>query len=194
MTDFWLYLKLGLEHILDWQGYDHLLFLVALSAAFTFATWRKLFFLVTAFTVGHSISLLLSHYKVFTIDSNWVECLIPITILIAGVFNLVKLQGKAKISNTWLLLATALIFGLIHGFGFAGYFNMILIEEENALQSLLYFALGVEFAQLIIVLGVLILTWFFQKQLKVSQKLWIAIVSIMVILLSLPMIYGSCLS
>lgn len=194
MTDFWLYLKLGLEHILDWQGYDHLLFLVALSAAFTFKSWRRLFVLVTAFTIGHSISLLLSHYNIFAINSAWIECLIPITILLAGVYNLFSLKGKAETSTPWLLLATSLIFGLIHGFGFAGYFNMILIEETEALQSLFYFAVGVELAQLIIVSIVLLLTWLFQEKLNVSRKMWIMIVSVVVILLSIPMIYGSCLS
>ena len=120
MNDFWLYFKLGLEHVLDWQAYDHVLFIIVLCAAYSFNAWRKLLLLVTLFTVGHTVSLLLANYSVVSVSSSWIEFLIPITILVTALFNLFTAGKERKAEKLGLLYVSTLFFGLIHGFGFAG--------------------------------------------------------------------------
>ena len=99
MSDFWLYFKLGLEHVLDWKAYDHILFLIVLCAAYNFVSWKRLLLLVTLFTLGHTISLLLANYEVVTVSNKWIEFLIPMTILVAAVFNLFTAGKKKRVEK-----------------------------------------------------------------------------------------------
>ncbi|MDT0555341.1 HupE/UreJ family protein [Patiriisocius hiemis] len=191
MQDFSFYFSLGLEHVLDWKAYDHVLFLLVLAAVYTFTSWKKLLLMVTVFTVGHTISLLLAHYDVVSVNTGLIECLIPITIAITAIANFFT-KGN-KVSSTWITLyiITTLFFGLIHGFGFATYYKMI--APENEVISLLGFAAGVEISQVIVVLCVLILAYLFQGLFKVRQREWVLVVSAIVIGRVLPMLAENCL-
>ncbi len=186
MSDFWLYLKLGLNHVLDWQAYDHILFLIVLVAAYTFSSWKNIFILVTLFTVGHTLSLLLASYNIVTVSSIWIEFLIPITILVAAVYNLITANKNKYSESIGLFYVITIFFGLIHGFGFASYFKII--NDDKAILPLLEFALGIEFAQLIIVFLVLLLGFIFLRIFRFNKRDWVLVVSAIVIGLVIPML------
>ncbi len=188
LADFWFNLKLGLFHVLDWSAYDHILFLIALVAAYTFSEGKRVFWLVTVFTLGHTFSLTLAAYEVIQIDSAWVEFLIPVSILFAALYNIFfanKNIAKQKINA---LYAFTLFFGLIHGFGFSSYFNMVSQGAESKLLMLIEFALGVEFAQLFVVIPVLILGFLAQNLFRFSKKDWILVSCSIVIGLCIPIL------
>ncbi|WP_282160029.1 HupE/UreJ family protein [Ulvibacterium marinum] len=191
MQDFWFYIKLGLDHVLDFSAYDHILFLYALAVPFTFKSWKKVVLLATVFTITHCLSLSLSAYEMVVMDVAWIEFLIPVTILLTALFNLVYVKAS-RANNSMLLhfLATA-FFGLIHGFGFSNYFKMLIAGEEEKLSPLLGFATGIEIAQVLIVLSVLVLAYLFRSGLKVSQSLFVGIVSILIICITIPMLVNT---
>src|SRR5215211_4882222 len=150
MQDFWLYFQLGLEHILDWQGYDHMLFIAALCLRYLLKDWRKVLILVTAFTIGHSITLALSVLSYINIPSAWIEFLIPVTIVITALSNLFQPNTEPK-RKFPLIYFYALFFGLIHGLGFSNYLKSLLGRGTSVVSELLAFNLGLEAGQLIIV-------------------------------------------
>ena len=125
MSQFWLYLKLGLEHVLDWNAYDHILFLIALVASYTFTSWKRVLWLVTIFTIGHTFALFLSTYEIVIVDTAWVEFLIPVSIMITAIYNIFTASNKEKSGNPTLLYFTTAFFGVIHGLGFSTYFKML---------------------------------------------------------------------
>ncbi|MEZ4874872.1 MAG: HupE/UreJ family protein [Flavobacteriaceae bacterium] len=186
MSQFWLYFQLGLEHVLDWQAYDHVLFIIALCTAYPWSSWKRLLFLVSMFTLGHTASLFLTHFAKVYPPENWIEFLIPVTIVFAAAYNLFKLKRTLKDEKVSILLVTALFFGLIHGFGFGRYFNQIL--DGNEVAPLLEFALGIELSQVIIVLSVLVAGYFIQTFFRVQQRDWVMVVSSVVIGMALPML------
>lgn len=194
MSQFWLYFRLGLEHVLDWHAYDHLLFLIVLVAAYTFLGWKRVLWLVTVFTLGHTISLFLSVYGIVQVDTKWVEFLIPITILVTAVYNIVTAKQKENKRNITLLYFTTGFFGIIHGLGFSNYFKMIAAGTEDKLLPLLEFALGIETAQIIVVITVLILAFIFQNVLQVSRRDWILVLSSIVIGVILPILRDNYLA
>ena len=169
MNTFWFYFDLGFDHVLDLGGLDHFYFLVALSLPFTFKNWRKLLLWVSLFTLGHSLSLLVTHFEWIKINSQWVEFLIPVTICITC-FSILFQKEHAYLNGIWINLIT-LFFGLIHGFGFGRYFKMIANEGE-AVMALLEFALGVEFAQILIVIFVLIINDLVPRFFKIQSQKW----------------------
>jgi hypothetical protein len=189
MSDFWLYLKLGLTHVLDWQAYDHILFLIVLVAAYSFSSWKRIFILVSLFTIGHTVSLLLANYNVVSVSSKWIEILIPVTILVAALYNLFTSGKNNRSEKVGLFYVITVFFGLIHGFGFATYYKMI--NGDNDILPLLEFALGVEFAQIIIVILVLILSFIFQSILRFNKKDWVLVVSSIVIGVVIPMLQNN---
>ena len=192
MSEFWLYLKLGLYHVLDWEAYDHTLFLITLTVAYTFDNWKRIFLLVTLFTLGHTTSLFLAAYDVVSVNSKLVEFLIPITILLAAIFNVFN-AGKmaSKNKKIGILYATTLFFGLIHGLGFSSFFNAISSNVSSKILPLLEFALGIELAQLIIVLIVLIISFVAQTFFRLSRRDWILVISSIVIGMTIPMIISN---
>lgn len=194
MSEFWLYFKLGLEHVLDWNAYDHILFLIALVASYTFIGWKKVFWLVSTFTLGHTISLFLSVYNIVIVDTAWVEFLIPITILVTAVYDIVTSKRKENTKNIGLLYFTTAFFGVIHGLGFSTYFKMIAGSGENKLLPLLEFALGIETAQVIVVISVLVLAFLFQNVLQVTRRDWILVISSVVIGIILPILRDNYLA
>lgn len=188
MSQFWLYFRLGLEHVLDWNAYDHILFLIVLVASYSFTSWKRVFWLVTIFTLGHTLSLFLSTYEIVIVDSSWVEFLIPATILVTAIFNMINAKKKESKNNISILYLTTAFFGIIHGLGFSTYFKMIASGTESKLLPLLEFALGIETAQIIVVLVVLIIGFLLQNLLRVKRRDWILIVSAIVIGIVLPIL------
>ena len=152
MSEFQLYFSLGKDHILDYaNGYDHILFVVALCAIYLTSDWRKILILVTAFTIGHSITLALSTLNVIQVNAPLIEFLIPLTIFITAFTNLFRNEERylyKRIQTNYLL---ALFFGLIHGMGFSNYLKAILGKDQSIVTQLLAFNLGLEFGQIIIV-------------------------------------------
>ena len=189
MSDFWLYLKLGLTHVLDWQAYDHIVFLIVLIAAYNFSNWKRIFILVSLFTIGHTASLLLANYSVVTVSSKWIEFLIPVTILVAAVYNLFTSGKINRSEKVGLFYVITVFFGLIHGFGFATYYKMI--TGGNEILPLFEFALGIEFAQLIIVTIVLISSFIFQSIFRFNKRDWVLVVSSIVIGVVIPMLQNN---
>lgn len=192
MSEFWVYFQIGLHHVLDIQAYDHVLFLMALVIPFTFKDWKKIILSVTLFTLGHTTALVFSVYKILVVKANFIEFLIPITILLTAIYNLAsigKSNKKGKIN--WVFLIT-LFFGIIHGFGFSNYFNTLLGGSSNSkLVPLLEFALGIEAAQLSVVLAVLVLAYIVQTVFKYSRRDWILVGSAFIVGVVLPMIIES---
>ena len=178
METFWFYFDLGFDHVLDIGGLDHFYYLVVLSLPFNFKNWQKLLLWVSLFTLGHSFSLLITHFELINIDAKWIEFLIPITICITCLSIIVQ-KKPAHLKGFWINLIT-LFFGLIHGFGFGRYFKMIATEGE-AILGLLEFALGVEFAQILIVIFVLLINALVVGLLKVQNQKWQWVISSMVL-------------
>ncbi len=187
MSQFWFYFQLGLEHVLDWNAYDHILFLVILVAAYTFFQWKRVLWLVTIFTLGHTIALFLSVYDVVSVSTRWVELLIAVTILVMALYNMFTAKKKESQRNISLLYFCTAFFGIIHGLGFAYYFKRI-VPAESKLLPLLEFALGIEAAQVIIVLVVMILAFIAQNFFRVTRRDWILVLSAIVIGIILPIL------
>ena len=164
LSEFLVFLRLGFEHIADIRGYDHILFIVALCAGYELRHWKKLLVLVTAFTVGHSITLALATLRIITINDALVEFLIPLTIFITGVLNIVfsspegggLVEGRRVRGLKYFL---ALGFGLIHGMGFSNFLRALLGGEEGIALPLFSFNVGLELGQICILLAVLVFTF-----------------------------------
>jgi len=165
-----IYFKLGLEHILDLDGYDHILFIVALCAVYRHVEWHRILVLVTAFTIGHSITLALSALGVVLFRSDVIEFLIPVTILITALFN-IRRGGNAD-ANIKLSYLIALVFGWIHGLGFSNYFKALLGQEESIVGPLFAFNVGVEIGQIIIVAITMAVGYVVMSLLKFPQREW----------------------
>ena len=182
---FQTYLQLGFEHISDLAGYDHILFIVALCAIYKLSEWRQVAILVTAFTIGHSVTLALAALDIIKVSSSWIEFLIPITIMLTALYNVYfhrfeenSSSGPSKI-GLQLNYFFALIFGLIHGMGFSNFFRAILMpgEENQLIQQLLAFNIGVELGQLLIVGFVLAISYLVINVFKSPQRAWNLFVS-----------------
>lgn len=188
MQDFWFYIKLGLEHVLDLNAYDHILFLSALAIPFTFKSWKQIVILATIFTVAHCTSLAFSVYGIFSINVALIEFLIPVTIALTAIFNFSRVFKKENVTGIYFQSLATAFFGLIHGFGFSNYFNMLMAEEENKISPLLGFATGIEFSQIIIILIILVLAFLIQSVLKVKQSIFIGATSILILIATIPML------
>lgn len=188
MQDFWFYIQLGLDHVLDLNAYDHMLFLTALILPFTFKKWRAVLILATIFTIAHCLSLVLSSYDVLAVDTGLIEFLIPVTIVMTAVFDLLYVKSGANDQNIWLHALATAFFGLIHGFGFSTYFKMLIADEEDKVWPLLGFATGIEISQVVIVLAILVLSILFTSFTKLKHPTFVLVFSILIILLTIPML------
>jgi len=184
MGTFELYFRLGLDHITDLGGYDHMLYLLALITAVSIRDWKKLLIVITAFTVGHSITLALVSLNVLQVSSSWVEFLIPVTIFITALVGL--LTRSTRLSGIYVM---TVIFGLIHGMGFSGYFRSILASDENIALPLLYFNLGVEAGQIIFVAIAIAFIAIVTRIAGVREQSWKTFISGAIIALSIQMIF-----
>lgn len=152
MSEFQSYFEEGRDHILNYRfGYDHILFVIALCALYISRDWKKVLILVTAFTIGHSITLALSTLRVVNVNADLIEFLIPLTIFITAASNLFKNENNISDKPMQMNYFYAGFFGLIHGLGFSNYLRAILGKEKNIITQLLAFNLGLEFGQLVIV-------------------------------------------
>ncbi|MBN2237381.1 MAG: HupE/UreJ family protein [Bacteroidales bacterium] len=168
MTEFELYLKLGFQHIIDLQGYDHMLFLLALTASYRINELKKVVILITAFTIGHSISLALSTLQFILVPAPIIEFLIPLTIFITSVQNFFPRTEQ----RTNLLYASSLVFGLIHGMGFSNYLKVLLGQEVSIIQPLLAFNVGLEIGQLLIVSLYFIILYIYTRFICQNHNYW----------------------
>lgn len=191
MQDFWFYIQLGFNHVLDLGAYDHILFLSALAIPFTFKQWKHVVILATIFTITHCTSLALSAFEVMTVDVGLIEFLIPVTILLTALFNLTYVFGKELSVGKYVHSIATAFFGLVHGFGFSNYFKMLMAEENDKVMPLLGFATGIEFSQVAIILIILALAYFVLDVLNVKRKLFIGIASILVIIITIPLLIAT---
>ena len=189
MEDFWFYTNYGVNHVLDINGYDHVLFLIVLAIPYLFKDWKRVLLLVSVFTIGHTFSLLLAAYNVVSIEADLVEFLIPVTILIVAIYNVFKAGKKTR--KIAVLFISTLFFGLIHGLGFAREFTMLIGKAEQKIIPLLEFALGIEIAQLIVVFLVLFMGLLGQTVFRISKRDWIMVISAIVVGLVIPMLINS---
>jgi len=170
MHDFSLYFELGWQHICDWQGYDHILFVTVLCGTYLLSDWRKVLILVTAFTIGHSITLALSALNIVKVNTSLIEFLIPVTIVITSLINIFKKKrSPGAVRITYIL---ALFFGLIHGLGFSNYLKSLLGKSSNITAQLFAFNVGLEFGQVLIVLCILIISFILLNILKIQRREW----------------------
>ena len=189
MNDFIFYLLLGFEHILDINAYDHLLFLVAMSLPFVFKQSRLLLLLVTAFTIGHTLSLWAASAGIIRFSSNWIEFLIPMTILLTALHTLYwnnSLERKPSLS----FFVLAGFFGIIHGLGFSGYFSMV-FQQKSIGFPLLYFTLGIELAQLFVVAFVVVFNSILSNIFRVSKRDRLLVGSSIIIGILVPILIAS---
>lgn len=177
MSTFGLYFQLGIDHITDLKGYDHVLFLITLCAVYSFVHWKKVLILITAFTVGHTTTLALATLNIISMSSDLVEFLIAVTIFLTAVINIFyRTDAYSSQLHTFKYFA-ALFFGLIHGMGFSSYLKSLLGLEQKLTTALLAFNLGVEVGQLFVVLVVLTLAMLIVDMLKYSRREWNLILS-----------------
>ena len=188
MNDFGLYFQIGFKHIANLRGVDHILFVVALCIRYQFSDWRKLLILVTAFTIGHSITLALSVFNLINYSMSWIEFLIPVTIVITAFSNVFvkKFVFKSKFPLIYFL---ALFFGLIHGLGFSNYLKSLLGKSETIVWQLLAFNIGLEVGQLLIVLVILFITLIFVSLFKVNRREYLLYITAAVFALALEMAF-----
>lgn len=172
-----MYFGVGKDHILDSNGYDHILFVVALCAIYTLRDWRRVLILVTAFTVGHSITLALATYRIINVRSDVIEFLIPLTIFLTAGSNILRREDYFQDRKIQLNYAFALFFGLIHGMGFSNYLRELLGKNSSITVPLLGFNIGLEFGQIVIVLLFLSSCFIFVDLFGVSRRDWRLVVS-----------------
>lgn len=187
MNSFELYFQLGWKHILDPQGFDHILFVLALSAIYVFKDWKKILILITAFTIGHSLTLALATFQILNVKADVIEFLIPCTIAITALVTI--LQPKPSNGRgVQLNYIFALFFGLVHGMGFSLYLRQLLGKEVSIFEPLLAFNIGLEVGQLVIVTVFLVLTFILTGVAGVNRKEWTLVISSIILGMSLMLL------
>jgi hypothetical protein len=186
MGQFQLYFQLGIQHILDIKGFDHILFVVALCAIYVTRDWKKILILVTAFTIGHSITLALATLKLVRVNSDWIEFLIPVTIAVTAVSNIFSPKPSSG-RGIQVNYVFALFFGLIHGLGFSNYLRSLLGKEASIFQPLLAFNLGLEVGQLVIVTITVVVAGLLVGLVGVNRKDWALVISSIVLGMAIMM-------
>jgi len=176
MHPFEFYLKLGFQHISDLAGYDHILFLIVLCAVYRIQQWRNILILVTAFTIGHSITLVLVSLDILSIPSKIIKFLIPLTIFLTALHNVVGPESVSK----WRMQRTyamTLFFGMIHGMDFSNYFKALIMDPADIVVPLLGFNIGIELGQLVVVFFIVGIAFLFLNVLKAKHRDWTVFVS-----------------
>lgn len=188
MSDqFSFYFKQGLFHVLDWSAYDHILFLLALVVVFTIKDWKKTLWLITFFTIGHTLTLSLAAYNLIYVKENLVEFSIAATIFITALSNvLFQKKGTNRLN---INIIFALLFGLIHGLGFSSYFKILVGREAGKALPLISFAAGVEVSQGILVIVLLTFTFIALNIFKVTKRDWIMVISAIILGITIPILY-----
>lgn len=185
MQDFLFYLNLGWEHIISLDALDHQLFVLVLVVVFSMKDWKKILWLITAFTIGHSVTLALSVLEIVRVPGSWVEFLIPLSIFITAADNILMKNRQQNLMKMNHYLA--MFFGLIHGMGFANTARMTMAQEQDLLLPLLGFNIGLELGQILVVACILVLQWIVLGVFKASRKDWVLFISAGVFALALQM-------
>ena len=191
LENVWFNIEYGMNHVLDINAYDHVLFLIVLTVPYIFKDWKRVLLLVSTFTLGHTLSLVLAAYNIVRVNGALIEFLIPITILVVALFNVFTAGKGGQKGKVGVLFFSTLFFGLIHGLGFAREFHMLAGQADNKLFLLIEFAIGIEIAQVIIVFIVLFLGYLMQTLFRFSKRDWIMVISAIVVGLVIPMIMNS---
>jgi hypothetical protein len=186
MGDFTFYLDTGWHHIISWNALDHILFIIALSAIYLAQDWKQVLVLITAFTIGHSLTLALSVNNVIRFNEKWVEFLIPCTIFATALFNffIKGYQPKSLRINYFL----ALFFGLIHGMGFANTIRFMLAKNQQIALPLISFNIGLEAGQIAVVTIILLISYVLVNKIKIPRKWWVWSLSTAAILVAANML------
>jgi len=185
MQNLGFYFKLGWEHIIAFDALDHLLFVLALSAIYLISNWKQVLVLVTAFTIGHSLTLALSVYNIVRVDDKWVEFLIPCTIVVTAVLNLLEKNYEPR--SLRLNYVLALFFGLIHGLGFANAIRFMIARDESMGWSLFGFNIGLEAGQIVVVTAILLLGFVVVTKASFKRKWWVWSLSLIALVIASKM-------
>ena len=175
MSDFGFFFKLGWEHIISKEALDHQLFILALAAIYLLKDWKQVLILVTAFTIGHSITLALSVFDIIRFSAKWVEFLIPCTIVFTATINLFQKSFTPRSVRINYFLA--LFFGLIHGMGFANSIRFMLASDQSIGWGLFGFNVGLEVGQIVVVLTILLFSTILIALFKVNRRDWVIFAS-----------------
>jgi hypothetical protein len=189
MSDFWIYFTIGLKHLWNIHAYIDILFLLALTVPYEFKAWKRILILVSLFTAGHTLALMLTVFNVITIKTNIVAFIIPIIILIVSLFNIITAGKSGKKDGITFIAIVTSLFGIIHGLGFSNYFNShVSGKPTDKLLPLFESSLGFFVSQVAVVILALLLAYVVQTLLKFSKRDWILIVSALVVGVVVPMI------
>ena len=186
MDEFIFYTEFGLTHVLDVQAYDHVLFFIVLTINYGFKDWKKALWLITFFTIGHTLTLTLSTYHLIYVEMDIVEFLIPLTIFITAFYNISTSKKIDK--NKTIGSFFAFTFGLIHGLGFSGAIRILIDDTDQKFLPIMEFALGIEIAQIMVVLIIFILGFFVLNLFKIKKRDMVLVASSVVIGLIIPML------
>ncbi len=190
MSDiFFSYLKLGYDHIVDISSFDHILFVITLCAVYQLSEWRKIGIIITAFTLGHSITLILASFRIIVPNRYIIELLIPLTILISGALNLAPQKYKLKSNKLYIKYAFALFFGLIHGMGFSSFFTDLMGDASQIILPLFSFNVGIELGQFLIIALYYALIYGIYRLIKISYNRFSWFFSVLGILVSIILIF-----
>jgi hypothetical protein len=181
----------GVYHILNIKSYDHILFLIVLTIPYLFKDWNRVFTLISIFTVGHCISIALTTYDIINVSIKLIDLLIPVSILIIALFNVLTAGKKSHGPTIGLVFFTTLFFGLVHGLGFLSTFERLISSSENKLLALLEIGLGIEVGQLFVAFIVIFLSFLCQTIFRVSKRDWVMITSAIVVGFILPILIKS---
>ncbi|MCW1953347.1 MAG: HupE/UreJ family protein [Flavobacteriia bacterium] len=188
------YLEMGLEHVLDPNGYDHVLFLAALVLPFTLKKIPQAVYLASVFTLTHCISLALSAFGIATVNPSLIEFLIPLSILLLLGINIKNALQHQGPKTGFMAYGSTALFGLIHGFGFSNYFKILVAGQESKTNALLGFALGIELAQLCVLVCVMLGSALLISIFKIQRPRWVMVLSGVLCLITLPLAYKSFLA
>jgi len=178
----------GIDHVLNVEAYDHILFLIVLAVPYVFKDWKRVLFLITIFVVGHTVSLAFAVYDVVSVSQKWITFLIPLTILMIAIFNVFTAGRKTQNEKVGLLFFVTLFFGLVHGLGFVNVFESTIGSSQNKVLALLEISLGLEIGQLIIAFVILFLGFLCQTLFRFSKRDWVMVISATVVGLLIPML------
>ena len=192
LESFLKFLELGFYHILNFSSHDHILFVMVVSIPFLFKDWKRILIIISLFTIGHTVSLILGVYDIVNLNVVVTEWLIPVTIFFTALYNIFT-SGKSVKNRPYAIYGIVLFFGLIHGLGFANAFEQLVASEESTLLSILEFSFGIELGQLLVVLCVLILSFISQTIFRFSNRDWVLVMSSIILGFILPLIFISSL-
>jgi hypothetical protein len=184
VKDFIFYFLEGWKHIMSWDATDHLLFIAALSIIHSIREWQKVLVLITSFTIGHAFTLYLSAFDLVRFPVEVVEFVIPCTIVVTAIFNLVTKGGHHRQSKNFQY-PLALLFGLVHGMGYANYIRMMLSKDQHFVLGLFSFNVGLEIGQIFVVLVILVMSWSLTRIHRDAQKTLVLFSSLLIAVFSL---------